>query len=64
MRWSVLIGAAVVAGADLAVAAGPDSKTERADTQPVMPTVDVELVIAVDVSASMDLDELDRKSVV
>jgi hypothetical protein len=62
MRWSVLIGAAVVAGAiagaDLAVAAGPDSKTEQADTQPVMPTVDVELVIAVDVSYSMDLDEL------
>ena len=62
MRWSVLISVALIAGAiaggDLAVAAGPDSKSEQADTQTIVATVDVKLVIAVDVSYSMDLDEL------
>jgi hypothetical protein len=61
MRWGVLIGALIagaIAGGDLAVAAAPDSKPELADTKHDVPSVDVELVIAVDISYSMDLDEL------
>jgi Protein of unknown function (DUF1194) len=62
MRWCVSIGAALIAAAiargDPAVAAAPDSKSEQADTKPAAVSVDVELVIAVDVSYSMDLDEL------
>jgi Protein of unknown function (DUF1194) len=65
MRWYVSIGAALVAGAMVAGAmagvagvAAPGPKTQRmaqaADRQPV----DVELVLAVDVSYSMDMDEL------
>jgi hypothetical protein len=62
MRWCASIGAALIAGtiagAGLAVAAEPDPKSELADTTHPVPSVDVELIIAVDVSASMDLDEL------
>ena len=62
MRGCVSIGAMLIAGAiaggDLAVAAEPDPKSELADTTHPVPSVDVELVIAVDVSYSMDLDEL------
>jgi uncharacterized protein YbaA (DUF1428 family) len=69
MRWCVSIGAVLVAGAiaggDVAVVAAPNSTTALAaqsaaqfsDTQ-AAPTVDVELVLAVDVSYSMDMDEL------
>jgi hypothetical protein len=62
MRWRISIGAvliaAAVAGADLAVVAAPNSKSQLPDTKPGAASVDVELVIAVDVSYSMDLDEL------
>jgi uncharacterized protein DUF1194 len=62
MRWSVLIGAALVAGAmawsDVTDAAKPGPKSQQADPNDSMPSVDVELVIAVDVSYSMDFDEL------
>jgi hypothetical protein len=69
MRWCVSIGAVLVAGAiaggDVAVVAAPNSTTASAarpaaqfsDTQ-AAPAVDVELVLAVDVSYSMDMDEL------
>ncbi|HEV7411915.1 MAG TPA: DUF1194 domain-containing protein, partial [Bradyrhizobium sp.] len=69
MRWCVSIGAVLVVGAmaggDVAVVAAPNSTTALAaqsaaqfsDTQ-AAPVVDVELVLAVDVSYSMDMDEL------
>ncbi|MDQ8731992.1 DUF1194 domain-containing protein [Bradyrhizobium sp. LHD-71] len=59
MRWCVSIGAALVAGAlvggDVASLASPNAQfvQKAADGQ-----VDVELVLAVDVSYSMDLEEL------
>jgi hypothetical protein len=56
MRWCVSVGAVLVAGAivggDVAGIAAPSPKSRFADT------VNVELVIAVDVSYSMDMDEL------
>ena len=72
MRWYVSIGvvliAGVLAGGDVAGIAAP-YHTNRPGHQPnaasrqladkeTNPTVDVELVLAVDVSYSMDLDEL------
>jgi hypothetical protein len=58
MRWCVSIGAVLVAGA---IAGGgiaaPNPGTRLADKETV-PSVDVELVLAVDVSYSMDMDEL------
>ena len=57
----VSIGAVLVAvmlaGGDISNVPAPAQKPEVADTQ-AEPSVDVELVIAVDVSYSMDLDEL------
>ncbi|SIO67656.1 Protein of unknown function [Bradyrhizobium erythrophlei] len=62
MRWCVAIGTVLVAGAmawgDVAGAASPGPKSQQADTKDSVPSVDVELVIAVDISYSMDLDEL------
>jgi hypothetical protein len=62
MRWCVSIGAVLAAGAivagDVAGIAAPGPKTQQADTKDNLSTVDLELVIAVDVSYSMDLDEL------
>src|SRR5467141_2908543 len=62
MRWCVSIGGVLVAGAmaagDFAGIAAPGPKSQQADTNENGPSVDVELVIAVDVSYSMDLDEL------
>jgi Protein of unknown function (DUF1194) len=59
MRWYVSIGAVLVAGAmagsDIAGIAAPRPKSQQTDN---VPSVDVELVIAVDVSYSMDSDEL------
>ncbi|TKT70303.1 DUF1194 domain-containing protein [Afipia massiliensis] len=62
MRWCVSIGAVLVAGAiaggdvtGLAAPAAPPSSTQAADEAR---RVDVELVLAVDVSYSMDMDEL------
>ncbi len=63
MRWSVsIIGAVLVAGAltagGVAASAAPNSNSQFADTKDNAQAVDVELVIAVDVSYSMDMDEL------
>jgi hypothetical protein len=71
MRWCVSIGAVLVAGAmaggDVAGIAAPNpsnqfghvstDKKDLADKE-ANPTVDVELILAVDVSYSMDMDEL------
>jgi len=65
MRWYVSIGAVLVAGAiaggDVAGIAAPNpgnQQTSRSADKESSPLVDVELVIAVDVSYSMDMDEL------
>ena len=65
MRWYVSIGAVLVAGAiaggDVAGFAAPNPKTQLAAQsadKPDAPSVDVELILAVDVSYSMDMDEL------
>src|SRR6516165_10825489 len=62
MRWWVSVGAVLVAGAivggDVAGIAAPGPKSRFADTKHKVPSVNVELVIAVDVSYSMDMDEL------
>ncbi len=68
MRWYVSIGAVLVAGVlasgDVAGIAAPSSKNQiptpgrqLADKEST-PSVDVELILAVDVSYSMDMDEL------
>ena len=69
MRWYVSIGAVLVAGAmaggDVAGFAAPSPKRELAAKLPVQSaqkqaaaSVDIELILAVDVSYSMDMDEL------
>jgi hypothetical protein len=65
MRWYVSIGAVLVAGAiaggGVAGFAAPNPKTQRAAQsadKSAAPSVDVELILAVDVSYSMDMDEL------
>lgn len=62
MRWCVSVGAALVAGAmvgaDVAGIAAPTPNSRFADTNHGVQPVNVELVIAVDVSYSMDMDEL------
>jgi len=65
MRWYVSIGAVLVAGAiaggDVAGVAAPNpgnQQTSRSADKESTPSVDVELVLAVDVSYSMDMDEL------
>jgi hypothetical protein len=62
MRWCVSIGAvfaaAMMAAGDVAGIAAPGPKSQQADTKDNLSSVDIELVIAVDVSYSMDLDEL------
>jgi hypothetical protein len=62
MRWCVSVGAVLVAGAivggDVAGVAAPGPKSRFADTKHNVSSVNVELVIAVDVSYSMDMDEL------
>src|SRR5258707_5688646 len=61
MRWCVSIGAVLVAGAiaggDVAGIAAPNPSNHLADKDAAA-SVDVELVLAVDVSYSMDMDEL------
>jgi len=61
MRWCVSIGAVLVAGAmaggDVAGIAAPSPTNHLADKDAVS-SVDVELALAVDVSYSMDMDEL------
>ena len=62
MRWCVSIAAVLLAGAilggDVAGVAAPGPKSRFADAKRSAPSVNVELVIAVDVSYSMDMDEL------
>src|ERR1700680_838350 len=68
MRWYVSIGAVLIAGAIaggvVAAIAAPNPKNQLLDTTRLAQakddkaTVDVELVLAVDVSYSMDMDEL------
>ncbi|MBR0729230.1 DUF1194 domain-containing protein [Bradyrhizobium japonicum] len=62
MRWCVSVGAVLVAGAivggDVASIAAPSPKSGIADARDSALSVNVELVIAVDVSYSMDMDEL------
>jgi hypothetical protein len=65
MRWCVSIGAVLVAGAmaggDIAGIAAPSPSNQRSPRltdRDAAPSVDVELVLAVDVSYSMDMDEL------
>jgi Protein of unknown function (DUF1194) len=62
MRWCVSIGAVLVAcamaGGDVAGIAAPSSQTQLAQTKDDKTAVDVELILAVDVSYSMDMDEL------
>ncbi|TFV38981.1 DUF1194 domain-containing protein [Bradyrhizobium niftali] len=59
MNWRVSIGSMLVATLiSVAAAAAPGSKSQLAKAGDDAPSVDVELVIAVDVSYSMDLDEL------
>ncbi len=63
MRWCVSIGAVFVAGAmaggDIAGIAAPNPGNQAGpQLSENLPSVDVELVIAVDVSYSMDMDEL------
>ena len=61
MRWCVSIGALLVAGAmaggDVAGIAAPNPTNPLADKDAAS-SVDLELVLAVDVSYSMDMDEL------
>jgi Protein of unknown function (DUF1194) len=62
MRWYASVGIALVAaalmGGDVASVAAPGGPTQLAQTKSEA-NVDVELVLAVDVSYSMDLDELE-----
>jgi len=61
MRWYVSIGVLLAVGAisgDVAVNAAPHTPPAMAQAKPPDITVDVELVLAVDVSYSMDIDEL------
>ncbi|OAE99060.1 hypothetical protein AYJ54_33930 [Bradyrhizobium centrolobii] len=62
MRRCVSVGALFVAGTilggDVAGIAAPSPKPRFADTNHNVPSVNLELVIAVDVSYSMDMDEL------
>jgi Protein of unknown function (DUF1194) len=61
MRWCVSIAAGLVAAAlacGAVARAGADPKLQQTDSKDNAPSVDLELVIAVDVSYSMDLDEL------
>lgn len=62
MRWCVSIGALLLAGAitggDAAGVAAPNNARELAQSGDSRPAVDIELILAVDVSYSMDLDEL------
>jgi Protein of unknown function (DUF1194) len=62
MRWCVSIGAVLVAGAiaggDVAGIAAPNATLQQADAKNGAASVDIELILATDVSYSMDMDEL------
>jgi hypothetical protein len=61
MRWYVSIGAVLVAGTvaggDISGVAAPHPRHQLAQSSD-KPTVDVELILATDISYSMDMDEL------
>jgi hypothetical protein len=62
MRWFVSIGAvlaaSLMAGGDVAVIAAPGAQVAQQRAETDANAVDVQLVLAVDVSYSMDMDEL------
>ncbi len=65
MRWYISIGAvlvaAMLAGGDVAGIAAPNASDPsglRSADKPAAASVDIELILAVDVSYSMDMDEL------
>jgi len=63
MRWYISVGAALVAavaaGGDIASFAAPKPEPRLSgNTKDKPPSVDIELILAVDVSYSMDMDEL------
>ncbi len=62
MRWCVSIGAVLIAGAMAAGGgagmAAPNSGSQVPDARDNAAAVDIELILAVDVSYSMDMDEL------
>jgi Protein of unknown function (DUF1194) len=62
MRWFVSIGAvlaaSLLAGGDVAVIAAPGPQVAQSRAETDANAVDVQLVLAVDVSYSMDMDEL------
>jgi hypothetical protein len=67
MRWYISVGAVLVAGAvaggDVTSFAAPnpgtqDPRPQISDNKDKPPSVDIELILAVDVSYSMDMDEL------
>jgi hypothetical protein len=62
MRWYVSIGAALVAaamaGGDVAAPNSSNQSGHQLAANDATPSVDVELILAVDVSYSMDMDEL------
>jgi Protein of unknown function (DUF1194) len=62
MRWCVSIGAVLVAGAiaggDVAGVAAPNPNLQRTEAKETTASVDIELILATDVSYSMDMDEL------
>jgi hypothetical protein len=62
MRWYVSIGAVLVAcamaGGDVAVVAAPGPQLAQQRVETEANAVDVQLILAVDVSYSMDMDEL------
>jgi hypothetical protein len=62
MRWYVSVVAALVAGAvaggDVASFAAPKPGNQVSDSRDKPASVDIELIIAVDISYSMDMDEL------
>jgi hypothetical protein len=62
MRWFVSIGAVLVAGAiaggDVAGIAAPNPNFGRVEVKENTASVDIELILATDISYSMDMDEL------
>jgi hypothetical protein len=62
MRWCVSIGAVLVAGAiaggDVVGVAAPNPNLQRTEARDTTASVDIELILATDVSYSMDMDEL------
>jgi hypothetical protein len=53
-----VLAAGVIAGGDVASIAAPNPRHRIADTKAAAASVDIELILAVDVSYSMDMDEL------